>query len=48
MLRYNYVEALLGAIPRSAMDVLVHPPHQTLMVNPKSPMEAKYVMKGVR
>jgi hypothetical protein len=41
-------DALLGAIPRSAMDVLVHPLHQTLMVNPKSPMKAKYVMKGMR
>jgi len=38
-------EALLGAIPMEVMDVLIHPLHQTLMVNPKSPMKAKYVMK---
>ena len=41
-------ESLLGAILMESMDVLVDPLCQTLMVNPKSPMKAKYVMKGVR
>lgn len=39
------VEVLLGAIPMQAMDVLVDPKQEQLIVNPKSPDTARMLLK---
>lgn len=41
-------EALLGAIPREDMDVLIHPLRQELIVNPDHPYYAQMSLKGLR
>ncbi|MDY6785107.1 MAG: retroviral-like aspartic protease family protein [Cyanobacteriota bacterium] len=38
-------EVLLGAIPMQAMDVLVDPKQERLIVNPKSPDRARMLLK---
>lgn len=38
-------EALLGAIPMQAMDVLIDPKQERLIVNPKSPDRARMLLK---
>ena len=40
-------EALLGAIPMEDMDILVDPPRQRVMVNPKSPNIPMSVAKAL-
>jgi clan AA aspartic protease len=39
------VEVLLGAIPMQAMDVLIDPKQERLIVNPKSPDTARMFLK---
>ena len=39
------VEVLLGAIPLEAMDVLIDPKQERLIVNPKSPDRARRLLK---
>ncbi|WP_249065893.1 clan AA aspartic protease [Argonema antarcticum] len=39
------VEVLLGAIPMQAMDVLIDPKNERLIVNPKSPDKARMLLK---
>jgi clan AA aspartic protease len=41
-------ELLLGVIPMEAMDVLINPVRQELVVNPESPDMALLKLKGVR
>jgi hypothetical protein len=41
-------EALLGAIPKEDMDVLIHPLRQELLVNPDHPYYAQMSLKGLR
>lgn len=38
-------EVLLGAIPMQAMDVLIDPKNERLIVNPKSPDKARMLLK---
>jgi clan AA aspartic protease len=38
-------EILLGAIPMEAMDVLIHPREQKLIVNPKHPIKPQLSLK---
>jgi clan AA aspartic protease len=38
-------EILLGAIPMEAMDVLIHPKEQKLIVNPKHPIKPQLSLK---
>jgi clan AA aspartic protease len=38
-------EILLGAIPMEAMDVLIHPKEQKLIVNPAHPYQAQLALK---
>ena len=41
-------ELLLGVIPMEAMDVLINPVRQELVVNPESPEMALLKLKGIR
>lgn len=45
MLLKGDTECLLGAIPMEAMDVLIHPLQQELIVNPKHPMMKQLSLK---
>ncbi len=38
-------ETLLGAVPMEDMDLIIHPAHQTLIVNPMSPNKPLYKIK---
>jgi clan AA aspartic protease len=38
-------EVLLGAIPMEAMDVLIHPKEQKLIINPKHPIKPQLSLK---
>ncbi len=38
-------QVLLGSIPMGAMDVVIHPRTQTLMVNPENPTMPKMIVK---
>ncbi|MEK7729101.1 MAG: aspartyl protease family protein [candidate division KSB1 bacterium] len=38
-------QVLLGSIPMEAMDVVIHPRTQTLMVNPENPTMPKMIVK---
>ncbi len=38
-------QVLLGSIPMEAMDVVIHPRSQTLMVNPENPTMPKMIVK---
>ncbi len=39
-------EVLLGVIPMEAMDILIDPQQQKLIVNPKSPERARLMLKS--
>jgi clan AA aspartic protease len=45
MLLKGDTECLLGAIPMEAMDILIHPLQQELIVNPKHPMMKQLSLK---
>ena len=41
-------EPLLGAIPMEAMDIMIHPRRQELIVNPEHPDGAIFKLSGIR
>jgi hypothetical protein len=41
-------EVLLGSLDMEAMDVIIHPKNQKLVVNPANPTFPKRIVKGVR